>query len=340
MILGLYSLLAFVAWSNLVLMRRPGRGSDEPIAALIPARNEEENLARLVPSLVEQGFQVFVYDDDSTDGTAKAAKEAGATVLKGGPLPTGWTGKNHACHCLAQAAAEASSADHWVFFDADVRPKPGLLQALNDLKKRAPVVSGFPQMLPGRGIEPLFLAWVGWVLLATNPFGIVSRTKMGHNRFTNGQFVFWRASLYTELWPHKTLQGSILEDVLIGRLLAREGQRVEVANVSSVLAVRMYDTWRETLDGMSKNSYEITNNLIGTFLLALLMLFFGWGWLLAPVSLAPFVASGLAIALVCRTPLWPVLFMPITATIGAYTILRSAWWRKTGRTQWKGRTYV
>ncbi|HEY0865812.1 MAG TPA: glycosyltransferase family 2 protein [Fimbriimonas sp.] len=339
LVILLYGVLAFVAATNLILMRRPGRGGDARIAALIPARNEESNLRRLVPVLAAQGFQVFVYDDDSDDGTAQTASEGGATVLKGGKLPEGWTGKNHACHSLAKAAAEASDAEHWVFLDADVYPKDGFLEALNELKRHAPVVTGFPEVLPGRGLEPLFLAWVGWILLATNPFGIVSRTRMGHNRFLNGQFVLWRASVYTQLWPHEQMRDAILEDVRIGRLLAKEEIRVETADVSGVLAVRMYENWRQTLDGMSKNSFEITGSAAGTLLLAILMLVFGWAWVLVPWTLALFVFSGLCVVRLCRTPWWPALLMPIAASVGAFTLLRSLWWRRTGRTEWKGRTY-
>ncbi len=105
------------------------------------------------------------------------AAAAGARVLRGGELPAGWTGKNHACHRLAQAAAEDSPARWWVFLDADVYPEPGFLGGLvQHLERhRPPVLTGFPKGLPGRGIEPLFLAWVGWILLATNPFALVSR---------------------------------------------------------------------------------------------------------------------------------------------------------------------
>lgn len=335
---AIYAYLAFIAVTNLLLMRRPDRREGK-VAALIPARDEEPNLRRLVPALIEQGFQVLVYDDESSDGTAAVASDAGATVLRGGPLSEGWTGKNRACHELAKAAAEASDADLWVFLDADVLPLPGFREALVDLSRFAPVVTGFPKVLPGRGIEPLFLAWVGWILLATNPFGLVSRTRMGHNRFTNGQVVLWRATLYTEIWPHERVRGAILEDVKVGRLLAKEGVRVEVANLSRVVAVRMYDTWRQTLDGMSKNSYEVTGSALGTILLALFLLGLSSAWVLVPWTNLPFLISGLCVVLVCRTVLWPVLFMPLVPAIGAFTLLRSLWWRKTGRTVWKGRQY-
>lgn len=346
----LYGLFAFVALTNRLLMRRVGAVAPDPaaFAVLIPARNEAANLEELVPSLTGQGIRTYVYDDGSEDATAEVAARHGATVLRGaGHPPEGWTGKNHACHRLAQAAAEDFPGDWIVFLDADVRVSPDFGPALGSFLRRVgprtPMVTGFGTMRSGHGIEPLFLGWVGWILLASNPFGIVARTGMGHNRFTNGQFGAWRTDLYAKLWPHEAVRDRILEDVLIGRLLARERVRVEVADLTRILTVRMYETWRQAFDGMSKNSYEIAGSSAGTLALAAFLLFAGWGWTLMGAAalwgLALFTFSGLLVAWTARTVVWPVLFMPILATIGAVTMVRSAVWHRRGAVHWKGRTY-
>lgn len=339
---------AFVSLSNLLLMRRPGRLKEGvSIAVLIPARNEAENLAVLVPQLAPQA-RVYVFDDESEDGTAQVAANAGAIVIRPREtLPKGWTGKNRACHELAKAASEDSEADWFLFLDADVRVTPDFIEAMRSLiatsGRRHGVITGFPTIVPGRGVEPLFLAWVGWVLLSTDPFGIVSRTGMGHVRFTNGQFHLWKRSVYTELWPNEQVRGSVLEDVMMGRLLAKEKIPVEVANVSSVLRVKMYDTWRQTLDGMSKNSYEITGSTLGSYSIALFFLAIAWLWLIAPWTFVPLAISGIATAVLVRArPLAILLmpfFMPLVLTIGAFTVLRSLAWRKRGTVVWKGRVY-
>ncbi len=355
LILALYSLAAFVSFLNLLLMRRPGRARQgATFCILIPARNEAKNLSELVPQLLapsqhaENGpkIKVYVYDDDSTDETAKAAAQAGAIVIKGGALPEGWKGKNHACHQLALAATE-DGADWLLFLDADVRVQPDFMDAMRHLTgwagTRIPVISAFPKILPGRGLEPLFLAWVGWVLIGFNPFGVVSRTGMGHNRFTNGQIQAYRRELYTEIWPHQTVKDRILEDVMIGRLMAQRGKKVEIANLSAVMSVKMYDTWRETLDGMSKNSYEVGGSAGATILIALVMLILGWAWLLCGslwcLALGLLAFSGLCVGLTVRTVLWPVLLMPLIPTIAAYTLIRSLIWRIRGTVTWKGRIY-
>jgi glycosyltransferase involved in cell wall biosynthesis len=348
-----YGLFAFVAVTNLLLMRRPasretGQAAEGPeIAVLIPARNEARNLKELLPLLVGKA-KVYVFDDESDDGTGVVAAELGAIVVKPRePLPKGWAGKNRACHELAKAATEDSNARWLLFLDADVRTTPDFLEAVRSLCDevggRCGVVTGFPTIVPGRGIEPLFLAWVGWILLSANPFGIVSRTRMGHNRFTNGQFHAWRSDVYTRLWPNEAVKGHLMEDVMMGRLLAKEGVPVEVANVSKVLSVRMYDTWRQTLDGMSKNSFEVANTAHGSYGLALFFLLIGWAWVLAPWTYAIFLLSGLACAAIVRArPIGYVILvftLPIALTIGAYTMVRSVAWRRKGIVTWKGRVY-
>jgi glycosyltransferase involved in cell wall biosynthesis len=345
-VLGLYGFLLLVALLNAALMVRPQRDSGDPnFCVLIPARNEADNLRNLLPGL--NGVKVYVFDDESEDQTAEVAQELGATVIRGEPLPKGWTGKNRACHELAKVAAEDSPAEWLLFLDADMRVKsefiPRVQGAISGVGRRVPVISGFPTMLPGKGVEPIYTSWVPWILLATNPYGLVSATRCGHNRFTNGQITLWRASTYWEIRPNETLKSRILEDVLIGRLLAKQGVRVEVVDFSKVLATRMYANLGKAIDGMSKNSYEITGNLIGTIGMSLMLLLTGWGWALCGALWWP--ALGLLLVgkfvtdRLTRAPIWLFPFMPITCTMAAVTFIRSAIWHRKGVVQWKGRTY-
>ncbi|HJP83080.1 MAG TPA: glycosyltransferase family 2 protein [Fimbriimonadaceae bacterium] len=351
-ILAIYGLFALVALSNLILMRRPKPiGSSDEFCALIPARNEEANLAELIPQLKNQlpvPPKIYVYDDESTDQTSKVAQENGAILLRAmESLPAGWTGKNRACHELAKAATEDSNAKWFLFLDADVRVDSDFLQRLSNLAKQAGprvgVLTGFGKMLPGRGSEPLALAWVGWILLATNPFGIVSRTRLGHNGFTNGQIHAWRSDVYSRLWPNQLVKGRLLEDVAMGRLCAKEKVRIEVANLSAGMRVRMYDTWREAVNGMSKNSYEIAGNTWGTIGIAAFFLTLSVLWVFAGPNLLwallLFTVSGLSVAATVRGTIWPALLMPGVCLVGSATILRSLVWKRKGRTTWKGRTY-
>lgn len=344
----LYGFFLLIAICNAFGLRRPPRTCDEPFeaAVCIPARNEEENLARLVPILVQQGARVYVFDDESTDQTASTAAKAGAIVIRASePLPSGWTGKNRACHELAKVVAEDFRGEFMVFLDADTYPAKDFLNRLGAIVRagRAPVTTGFPHMLPGSGLEPVYLGWVPWILASSNPFFIVRLTGTGHGRFTNGQIQVWKTSTYFEVMPHETLKDAVLEDVLIGRLLAKQGIRVEVANLSSILGVKMYANLREAVDGMSKNTCFITGSDIGTALLGLFFFGLSLAWLFAgsiawlPYSLL--VISKLAVDRVGRSPLWTAPLMPLTLLMAGYTCFRSLSWKRSGLIQWKGRTY-
>lgn len=343
----LYGFFVLVAAINLALMRRPGRGGGPAFSVLIPARDEEANLRRLVPELVRQGARVYVYDDESSDGTAEAALASGASVIRGGPLPVGWTGKNRACRELAKAASEDSSAEWMLFLDADVSPGPDFVAGIGSLIARrgrvCPVITGFPRFLPGSGLEPAYLSWMTWLLLCTNPFGLVARTGLGHSMFTNGQVTAWRTSTYWEINPHEEVKGDVLEDVKIGRLLARRKVAVEVADLGSLLGVRMYETAGQALNGMTKNSCQIAGPGVGSWLLALGLMLVGVGWAFAGewwwAALGLLVLGRLISNGISRHPWWSCLLLPASLLAGVWTIVRSELWAKRGALEWKGRRY-
>jgi len=336
MLIAFYSLFFLVSLGNLLLMRRlPKDVGETPVAILIPARNALAPLG---------ATSIYVLDDHSTDQTAEVAKSHGAKVISGSPLPAGWTGKNHACRQLAQIASEDFSGEWMLFLDADVRPGPdfrGRIQRYVETQgHRAPVLTGFPRLLSISLSESLYMLWVPWLLLATNPFGLVSRTGQGHNMFLNGQVELWKSGTYWEVDPHEAVKGSILEDVKIGRLLAKRKVRVEVFNLSDCFSVLMYRTFSEAWKGMLKNSYEIANSHLGSWLIGLAMISGAWAWLASGwVALALLVGSAAWVCLIVRKPLLQAVLAPLSLTLGGLTFFASSLARIRGGAEWKGRRY-
>jgi glycosyltransferase involved in cell wall biosynthesis len=339
-----YGWAVFVSLTNLVLMRRPKGSAPCCFEVMVPARDEEANLARLIPLLVGGGCRVTVFDDASKDATAEVARGAGAEVIVGGSdLPAGWTGKAWGCSRLTLEARE----DWVVFLDADTIPSPGFVPALSaflgDLDPATGVVSGFLRMIPGRGPEPAYMNWVSWILLSTNPFGLVARAGFGHNFFLNGQFSAWRRETLVEIKPFDQVRGEILEDVKIGRLLARIGVKTEIVDMSRLLSVAMYKDLGSAIQGMSKNSADIAPGWFGCVLFAAILCLFGFGWVLAGSLwwhfLIALLASSLPIVFISRTPLWAVPFLPLSLLAGAITVVRSRSLKSLGRITWKGRSY-
>lgn len=344
LVLAIYILLLTVAVLNLLLVPRIGGKSSEihEVAFLIPARNEADKIGGLVKAITSQGGKVYVYDDSSEDETAQEASTNGATVLKGSGLPEGWTGKNNACYQLAKAVAEDFSGKWIVFIDADLTFKPGAVQhvahALASLKPNIPVWTAFPRLRYANPIEAIYTCWVPFTLLALNPFFL---NRLGvNNRFTNGQITAWRADAYWEINPHEQVKGEVLEDVLIGRLLARSGKRVAVAAATNSIEVHMYSSLAEAYRGMLKNSGQIAGYGSIPFALFLLIIALGWTVLGASwyIGAALIVATMAATVLAARGPMWLPLFAPITVLCAGVTIIASVIARKRG-VSWKGRVY-
>lgn len=93
--------LPWLPWRNREVLESIGlnENSDlQEVTVVIPARNESAVVGAALRALSRQGqnLQIILVDDASTDGTAKAAREAGGDALRlitGRPLPAGWSGK-------------------------------------------------------------------------------------------------------------------------------------------------------------------------------------------------------------------------------------------------------
>lgn len=93
------------------------------VAVVIPAWNEGDAIGPVVAEVLGQGVgQVIVSDGGSTDGTASAARAAGATVLD--------AGRGYGRACAAGAAAAPPGCDLVAFMDGDGADCPDQLPAL------------------------------------------------------------------------------------------------------------------------------------------------------------------------------------------------------------------
>ena len=126
--------LALCIGGNLFRARKPRAGVNRKIhlAVVVPAHDEESMIARTVRSLKasDPETSIYVVAHNCSDGTARAAAEAGARVVdlnnrkergKGAALRHGF------------AAAQAGGADAFLVVDADSVVSPNLIAATREM---------------------------------------------------------------------------------------------------------------------------------------------------------------------------------------------------------------
>lgn len=146
---GLY--LALLSLAALVWLRRPRpapqRRPRSRLAVVVPAHDEERLIGRSVASLRAQSYprelyEVVVVADNCTDGTASAARAAGARVLERRDPDA--RGKGRALRfAFDRLVAEPNPPDAIVVVDADTAAAPDFLERLAErFEAGAPVVQG------------------------------------------------------------------------------------------------------------------------------------------------------------------------------------------------------
>jgi chlorobactene glucosyltransferase len=364
-------LLAIVVVNLLVLPRLAPYAEDREgpgVVALVPARNEAANLSEHLPSLLAQSyprFEVWVYDDASTDDTPRVLEHLSAShpnlrvVTASEEPPPGWLGKAHACQRLYQTMRTQRDPGYFLFVDADVhfhrdavKHAVAAAQALG-----AGLLSIFPRQVTGTWAErlavPLFLHWAVYSFLPL-PLAFSKRTGPAFAA-ANGQFMLFKREAYEACGGHEAVRGQVLEDVALARAVKRAGYPALLADGGGLVSTRMYEGTDEVWRGYSKNAYAFFGYspffaILGIFILLLLYV--------APIPLALYSlltphSSLLTVAVVqYALGVIPRLLLswrfsyraldaflhPVAVLFQIAVIINSMVWAHTGRGAWKGRT--
>jgi chlorobactene glucosyltransferase len=261
--------------ANLLWFRRPhGRLPEHApfVSVLVAARNEERTIERCVRSLLAQtypAFEVLVLDDRSEDGTrallqqleeeVRAAQEAGSRVqpclrvLKGKPLPAGWSGKNWACHQLASVVDPASQ--FLLFTDADTVHRPGALPlaVAEALRADLDLLSLMPQQITRSWSEVLVVGLFPLQILVYLPLPAMERLPIPSMAAANGQYLLFRRASYERTGGHAAISGQVAEDVGLAQQVKREAGRVRLANGMGLVSCRMYFSLGEVIAGFRRS---------------------------------------------------------------------------------------
>ncbi|MDB4921000.1 glycosyltransferase family 2 protein [Mucilaginibacter sp.] len=262
-------------------LTRVNRHYTDLVSILIPARNEGGNILILLKSIHNQDYkdyEVIVYDDDSSDNTYKicsafAAAHTNFRVIKGDKVPQGWLGKNHACYQLAKEA----KGKYFLFLDADDVVNNHLINSavhrmyINKLS----LLSLFPNQLMQTTGEKVTVPLLHFLLLNLLPLRLVFLTKNAATATACGQFMLFDAAVYNENQWHELVKDKVVEDAEIMRLVKATSYNGEVLLANGMVSCRMYKTYKEAINGFSKNALAAFNYSIPGLLVYILLLIGG-----------------------------------------------------------------
>ena len=222
------------------------------LSIIIPARNEEKRITPLLESLRKQknqGFEIIVVDDESTDKTAEIAKSFGANVIQSKPLPKGWRGKSWASH----QGALAAKGDVFVFLDADTSlTENGLNRIIERFFEEETPLSVQPYHQMKRPYEQLSIFFNLIVMMSTNSYTPFQHKLKPHVFFGPCQVI--KKEDYMKIGGHEKVKGSILEDIAIGKRFMENNQKIRSMAGRGAISFRMYpDGVRDIFLGWSKN---------------------------------------------------------------------------------------
>jgi cellulose synthase/poly-beta-1,6-N-acetylglucosamine synthase-like glycosyltransferase len=235
---------------------------------VIPARNEETTIGRAVRSFPPD--TVIVVDDDSEDGTAEAARQAGAGVLHAPKLLRNGIGKANAC-----AAGARALTSRWVLFtDADTWFEPGFIEAVVAYAEAGelsllsihldPEYRGLAEHTLGPYARALALCGVGAV---NSPRAL----------FT-GQCLLARLVSYSFIGGHSAGAIYLTEDIKLAMLAERHRLKFATARAQGMGRARMYEGYAGLRSGLERQAFRfmMVNPTIGVVNLCVALLAALW----------------------------------------------------------------
>ncbi|HEY2873426.1 MAG TPA: glycosyltransferase [Reyranella sp.] len=370
--LGL-GLLALAIWLYLLLGRggfwlaRERDQSPAPLAlwpnvtAVVPARNEADVIEQSIGSLLRQdypgAFRVVLVDDGSDDGTADRALAArdGAgrlDILRGSPLPAGWTGKVWAQHQgVTHALASDNKPDYLLLTDADIGHAPDNLRGLvAQAESQQLVLTSSMVELSCRGWAERFLipAFVFFFQMLY-PFAWVADRNCTVAAAAGGCMLARREAL-ERIGGMASIRAEIIDDCALARQLKAQGA-IRLGLTRRARSLRPYEGLGEIGRMVSRSAYAqldysplmLAGTVAGmaiTYLVPVLLALFGHGPVQA-AGLAAWLLMAIAFQPMLRfyrlSPLWGLALPAIATAYAVFTVQSAlAVWRGQGG-QWKGR---
>ena len=367
-------LLALAIWLYLMLGRggfwlarerdeRPAMLKTWPsVTAVVPARNEADVIEQSIGSLLRQDypgtFRVVLVDDGSDDGTADRALTAAnddagrLDVLRGSPLPAGWTGKVWAQHQgVSHALTSDDKPDYLLLTDADIGHTLDNLRALVAQAENQSLVLGssMVELSCRRWAERFLIPAFVFFFQMLYPFAWVADRHRTVAAAAGGCMLVRRETL-ERIGGMASIRSEIIDDCALARQLKAQGP-IWLGLTRRARSLRPYEGLREIGRMVSRSAYAqldyspllLAGTVAGmaiTYLAPALLALFGHG-LAQAAGLGAWLLMAIAFQPVLRfyriSPLWGLALPAIAAAYTVFTVQSAvAVWRGQGG-QWKGR---
>lgn len=329
------------------------------VTAVVPARNEADVIKDTIGSLMAQDYpgrlRVILVDDESTDGTADAARTlddgSKLTVLTGAKRPEGWTGKLWAVSQGVALASERDAPDYVWLTDADIAHTPeNLTHLIARAEEDGLVLTSLMAKLHCKSwSERFFIPAFVYFFDMLYPFRWVNDPKKKMAAAAGGCMLIQRAALEAA-GGIAAIRHEIIDDCAMGRLMKGQGP-IWLGLTNRARSIRPYQGMGEIRRMVARSAYAQLHYspllLLGT-LIGLILIFLappawalfaeGDSWIAGAVSWGLMAASFRPmLRFYGRSPFWG-LALPAIGLLYALFTLDSAvqHWRGRGG-MWKGR---
>jgi hopene-associated glycosyltransferase HpnB len=235
------------------------------VTAVVPARDEADVIARSIGSLLAQDypgdFRVILVDDNSSDGTADAARaEAGRlgradrlTVISGAPLAAGWTGKLWAVS-QGVAHAEADAPRYLLLTDADIGHTSDNLRSLVARAEAGGLVlvSLMAKLHCATRAERFLIPAFVFFFQMVYPFPRVNRP--GRTAAAAGGCMLARRDALAEAGGIAAIRKALIDDCAMGALMKARGP-IWLGLTHRAVSLRPYQTVAEIGRMVSRSAY-------------------------------------------------------------------------------------